>query len=293
MPLRTVPGSTSQPVDDVPGCYVIENLPLESILFDRNLLGLPFKQACQTASIYFLEHFRQEILEAPDEVSELLILSKGLYYWLHNSYEQTFARNLPINFIATNRTKVEGDVAEIKVPYHNFDAATPRLIIGDTVASGATVCTALSEYMDQHYLEEVFLFSIAGARVGIKRIATFCDANGIRLHAAAGLALFGLGSNGFDLSFLHPDTHTREEYRVRAREVYGDREISVAGWDFGSQAQAPDKYRMLCWIESEMWGLDEAEVLRERMQPGDYSLVQKERDAYRYLPRRGSAPSGS
>src|SRR5438876_126143 len=234
---------------EIPGidsAFIISNPQLESLLFNRNLIGLEFTRACEGASVAFLRHFRPEIEHLDKGLAELLLLSKGLYYWMHNAFAQVFERNLEINFAATRRAEVFNDSARIEIPYFNFDSTVENLIIGDTIASGATICSALSLYLQHSHLERVFLFTIAGSIVGGQAIAELCSSKGIDLILAYGLAAFGLGSNGFDLSFLHPATITDEKHRARARIVYEGKPVSAVGWDFGTQAQAIRKYKMLC-----------------------------------------------
>jgi hypothetical protein len=272
----------------------MENLPLEAVLLNRNLIGLEFTQACEYASRYFLEHFAPELRGQGDRVAELMILSKGLYYWFHNAFAAVYEENLPINFVATNRVDVRPESVDIRVSYRNFDAAAESLLIGDTIASGETICAALGAYLESCELRDVYIFTIAGSQVGIRRIGKFCQDNGIRLHVVFGLAVFGLGQNGFDLSFLHPDTVTRQDYRNRAAELYDGLPLSAAGWDFGSQAQAPRKYRMLSWLEAHKWGIEGRSILREIEEPAVPALIQKEEAAFRLLPRsRAETPAST
>lgn len=59
------------------------------------------------------------------------------------------------------------------------------------------------------------------------------------------------------------------------------RAVSAAGWDFGSQAQAVQKYKALCWIEERYWRLQGRGVFGLGEPPADLRLVGKERDAYK------------
>jgi hypothetical protein len=205
---------------------------------------------------------------------------------MHNAYDAVFRRNLEINFAATSRVEATGDSARVTVPYHNFDAPAETLIVGDTVASGATLCTGLELYLEQHHLRRLYVFTIAGSAAGGKRLAAFCRSRGIDLTLVYGLAAFGLAPNGFDLSFLHPETIARPGYRQRAAEAFRGRPVSSVGWDFGSQAQAITKYRMLCWIEAEYWGLQDDDVFAMRLRPTSTRLIQKELTACgSHLPR--------
>lgn len=279
MPLPLVDGSVLDPVSihGVDEAYIVRNPSLEELLFDRSASGLRFVELCEASSEQFLRHFAPEIEAKGDDISELMMLSKGFYYRLHGAYATVFRRNLEINFAATQRVAVSGRAAEVVIPYCNFDAPTRTLVIGDTLATGASIEAALRAYQDLWPLDHVIVFCMVGSGVGAQALARYCRATGVRLTIAYGLAVFGLGANGFDLSFLHPDTITRDEYVCRARELYGDRQISAAGWDFGSQAQATRKYRMLCWLESQYH--DAADIFPFREGPSEPRLISKEKSA--------------
>jgi hypothetical protein len=187
---------------------------------------------------------------------------------------------LPSNLIATRRVAVEGDNATIEVSYSRLEADSSCLIIGDTVASGATIVTALSAYREQHRLDALYLLSFAGTYVGARRITDYCVEHGIRLTILFGLAAFGLAANGFDLSFLHPDTITEEKYRERAYNQFSGKPASAVGWDFGSQVMAPRKYQQLCWMEAEKWGLHGHPAFSLELEPTEPELLAGEAAAF-------------
>lgn len=289
MPHYNLPDSSLERVSipNLDNAFIISNQHLESILFNRNLIGLEFTNACENASTAFLGHFSPEVEPLISEgIAELMLMSKGLYYWMHNAFERVFLKNLEINFAATQRVEVTTNAARIEVPYFNFDSPAQNLIIGDTIASGATICAALARYLKYSALRRLFIFAIAGSVVGAQAISKFCKSNEIELTLAYGLAAFGLGSNGFDLSFLHPDTITDNKYLDRARIVYKDKPISAVGWDFGTQAQAIHKYKMLCWLESEYWSIENDDIFLLKEQPIDLRLIEKERAALNRDPDR-------
>jgi hypothetical protein len=257
--------------------YLVYNEPLERMLLSRRLTGLDFRTACLESSRLFLRHIANDIAdEAP---TELLILSKGLAYQMSEAFALEVQKNLPTNVIATTRSAVEGDTVKIDIPYARLDAGGETLIIGDTVASGATVVAALTEYRIHHRLKSAYVFSYAGAITGARHISDYCQANDISLTLMFGLAAFGLGSNGFDLSFLHPDTRTRGEYVRRAQAMFDGRQISAVGWDFGSQSMAPGKYADLCWVEARVNDLPDG-MLPLPVRPPDLSSLWREKDAF-------------
>jgi hypothetical protein len=269
-------------INNIDKAFIIRNAALEEILFNRNLVGLAFTQNCEKATNAFMRHFEPELVLLIEEgLSELMLLTKGMYYWMHNAFAQVFGRNLEINFAATRRVDVSSTSARVLIPYFNFDAPTENLIIGDVLASGATICTALSLYLEHHKLKRVFLFTLAGSITGGQALAQFCRSRNIDLTLVYSLAAFGLASNGFDLSFLHPDTVTHDEYRARAMRVFKGKPVSAVGWDCGSQAQAIRKYKMLCWLEAEYWGLQDSDVFQLQEQPADTRLIEKEYTAFK------------
>jgi hypothetical protein len=139
----------------------------------------------------------------------------------------------------------------------------------------------LRHYSNFHQLRRVIVFSIAGSVTGGRALAAFCREREIGLTIVYGLAAFGLAANGFDLSFLHPDTICpNQEYVHRARDLYEGKPVSAVGWDFGSQAQAIKKYKMLCWLEAEYWGLQHSSLFRVKERVTDLRLVEKEKSAY-------------
>ena len=259
------------------GLHLVENLQLELMLFDRNLIGLPYRRACFEASRLFLAHLRDEI--ARRDAAELMILSKGIAYQLAAAAE-TLDINLPANLVATSRVNVLSDDAKIEVSYARFDAGGTTLVIGDTVASGATVVTAIEAYRKVHEVERIFLLSYAGSTIGARRVAEFCDSVGIDCTILFGLASFGLGANGFDLSFTHAETITRPEYRSRAHDLYSGKQVSAVGWDFGSQFMAPEKYRELCWVEAEVHGFSSGPELALAKRPENIESLSRESAAF-------------
>ncbi|WP_067806820.1 hypothetical protein [Actinomadura formosensis] len=263
---------------DGPRVYLVHNTALEGLLFDRNLTGADFRRACLACSRHFVAHLADEL--PPGDTAELMILSKGLIYQLGEAMAEETGRNLPTNMIATSRAAVAHGTARIEVPYTCFDAPAGTLLIGDTVASGATIVAALRRYLETYPLQRVHVVSYAGTLLGATRIAEFCSERGIEATFLYGLAAFGLGDNGFDLSFLHPETIARARYVQRAREQFSGRAVSAVGWDFGSQCMAPRKYRHLTWVEAEVWGLRDADCFTVAEEPGDWSQLAHERAAY-------------
>ncbi|WP_395975101.1 hypothetical protein [Actinomadura sp. 1N219] len=276
-------------MDVRPRLFLVHNTALEDLLFDRNLTGVEFRRACLRSSRHFIAHLADEF--TPGDTAELMILSKGLVYQLGEATAAETGHNLPANLIATSRTAVSGGDASIEVQYACLEAPAGTLLIGDTVASGATITAALRCYTDSHSVRRVYVLSYAGTLSGATRITEFCARHGIEVTFLYGLAAFGLGDNGFDLSFLHPKTITRTAYADRAREQFSGRPVSAVGWDFGSQCMAPHKYRRLSWLEARIWGLTDAECFAAAEEPREMSDLAHERAAYEHALQNLTAPT--
>lgn len=277
--IASVEGSVALSIaDHVPELSIICNDSLESLLFDRNTIGLEFKRRCRAASEAIVRHLPDEL--SREGTAELMILSKGIAYQLSDAVESQLGLNLPLNMISTTRVAVDSEGIEIAVSYQRFDAGGAHLVIGDTVASGETIVAALSAYREVHDLQSVTIISFAGALVGAVRIAEYCRAAGIECRLLFGLAAFGLGDNGFDLSFLHPETLTLNKYIDRAVLQFEGKAVSAVGWDFGTQYVAPTKYQYLCWAESVHWNLVGHASLALAAEPPDIGVLANEKSAF-------------
>ncbi|MFC4586101.1 hypothetical protein [Sphaerisporangium corydalis] len=274
-------GSTAELIGPGTGSsrlYVVRNRALERMLFDRNLVGTGFRRACLESSRHFIGHLTDECRTG--DTAELMILSKGLVYQLGEAAALENGQNLPLNLIATSRVAVSPASARVEVAYSQLEAPAGTLLIGDTVASGETIIAAVGRYLRTHALERLYVLSYAGTLGGAERIAAFCARHGVRPTFLYGLAAFGLGLNGFDLSFLHPETITRRAYVERAARQFSGKPVSAVGWDFGSQVVSPRKYRRLCWVEAEVWGLHGSDCLAVAERPESWAELAHERAAY-------------
>lgn len=261
----------------VQGVYIAENAELESLLFDRNIVGEEFGRRCLASTASFLNHFADEL--QTHDYSELVILSKGVCYQVLRAYEELYHRSIGVNFVATQRKKVTSDDALIDVSYLRVDAPSSNLIVADTVASGASVVAAVNAYSQLHDVSRLLILSYAGATKGAERIVEFCRSRDIEVTIVFGLASFGLADNGFDLSFLHPETVTATRYVERAARQFDSRPVSAVGWDFGSQWIAVEKYRNLCWLEATKWDMVGHPAFALAAEPATMDRVQAELSA--------------
>ena len=126
-----------------------------------------------------------------------------------------FGTLLPENFIGIKRHLDERNQWLADYHYASFEAPCRTVLVGDTVASGASVSQgirAFAEWGKAHGLEQVHFFSACGSRVGGQRIRQTCVDLGLKATFTHGLAAFGMAEHGWklpdtDLPWLHPDTH--------------------------------------------------------------------------------------
>lgn len=274
----------SHQLDTTTTVLIAEAGSLERLMFNRNIVGTEFLKICGAASTEILSglvgRFGSTFF---DDFAELVVLSKGLCYQLGAAAQTVLARSLDTNFIATRREEVGAEGARIGTSYTSFTSPANDIIIADTVASGATICAALEVYRRFAEVRRLIILSFAGSALGACAISGYCAGRGIELTLVYGLAVFGLARNGFDLSFLDPDTITADRHRRRATDAFQGRPVSAVGWDFGSQAYSPRKYAMLCWIEERYWNLVGSGVFQQTTPPTDARLVLGEINAYRTL----------
>ena len=257
--------------------FIATSPALEQLLLDREAVGLEFSRRARAAVADLFGNVADELKSG--NFAELVLLSKGVVYDLRGAAERAGV-SLPTNLMATSREAVSGHDASVSVTYRSIATPAESLVIGDTVASGASICAAISAYSEVRPLRRVIVLALAGAGVGVRRIAHFCEARDIEFTAVLGLASFGLAPNGFDLSFLDEDTDCDARYREETLQRFGGAPVSAVGWDFGSQAIAEDKYRALCWVERKYWGLEQTDALKVSRRPTSRGQIEHERAAF-------------
>lgn len=94
--------------------FIVENNALERLLFDRNLIGVVFRDACLDASRLFVRHIADDI-GYTNSMSELVVLSKGLLYQLGVAVSDETGTGLPLNLVATTRIDVSSEDATIDI----------------------------------------------------------------------------------------------------------------------------------------------------------------------------------
>lgn len=243
--------------------YILESPALEAFLFDRTVVGIPLLNAAREATVHWLAALRDNgLLDPADEVAGLTILTGGLYYGLQPAWQTVFGTLLPENFIGVKRHLNERKQWFADHQYRSFEAPCRTVLVGDTVASGVSVCQgiqAFAEWGVAHGLRQVNFFSACGSRIGGQRIRQACAELGLRCTFTHGLAAFGMAEQGWqlpdtDLPWMHSDTVTQPHYLERARRAFQDKPVCAIG-DWGMRCKNPKAYLREWKEEAEYWHL--------------------------------------
>ena len=243
--------------------FILESSALEAFLFDRTVVGIPLLNAAREATTHWLGALRErQLISAGDEVAGLTILTGGLYYGLQPAWQTVFGSLLPENFIGIKRHLDERNQWLADYHYASFEAPCRTVLVGDTVASGASVSQGIRAFASwgvEHGLEEVHFFSACGSRVGGQRIRQTCVDLGLKATFTHGLAAFGMAEQGWqlpdtDLPWLHPDTITQPHYQQRAESAFQGKPVCAIG-DWGMRCKNPKAYLHEWQAEAAYWGL--------------------------------------
>jgi hypothetical protein len=245
--------------------FILDSSALEAFLFDRTVVGVPLLNAAREATTHWLGALRDNGLLAPTDDADaagLTILTGGLYYGLQPAWQTVFGSLLPENFIGIKRHLDERNQWFADYHYVSFEAPCRTVLIGDTVASGASVSQGIRAFADwgrTHGLEQVHFFSACGSLVGGRRIRQACANLGLKVTFTHGLAAFGMAEQGWqlpdtDLPWLHPDTITQPHYRRRAELAFEGKPVCAIG-DWGLRCKNPKAYLKEWHEEAAYWQL--------------------------------------
>jgi len=141
--------------------------------------------------------------------------------------------------------------------YENFESLPDdaTIIIGDTIATGATIQKGIYHLFDamdvrKLKLKDLVVCSLACSVDGAKLLKEVekrmeRDFPGSRLHLFVAEELFHLMPDGTDLRFLYDDALMPGETRDRILRTYGEylgKEMACAVFDWGTRCKNPIKH---------------------------------------------------
>lgn len=173
-----------------------------------------------------------------NEIAEIVVLRGGLGYALDTAFNEVLGGYLPRCFIGARRFRISDEEFRAKISYCNFDPLPDDgvLLMGDTIATGASLSQTLSEVRDEllrrgYGIRKLIVFSIAAAFRGCSRLLkeekkfrkNWPDFRG---YLFAAEALFGL-DEGTHLRFRKEgEAILPEETKAYVSRVYGDYETA-------------------------------------------------------------------
>ena len=241
--------------------FIISSEAGSGILFRPYLAGRELQDRMEGMAAIFMDAVGRQVLggKKKSNVTELIFLAGGLYYQLNHGFKKKFGAAIPQCFLGIKRQRVEGSEGAFTAvaTYENFESLPDNatVIIGDTIATGATLQKGIYHLLDSfeergYKLENLVVCSLAcsvnGARL-MKKIERRVkrDFPQAKVWLFVAEELFHLMPDGTDLRFLYDDAVMPEETRKRVLEAYGEhlgKEMRCAVFDWGTRCKNPIKH---------------------------------------------------
>jgi len=241
--------------------YIVCSEHASGILYRPHIAGKELQERMEKVAEAFMDAIGSTVLggKKTSQTTELIFLAGGLYYQLNHGFKARYGRALPQCFLGIKRQRIEGTEGGFTAvaTYENFESLPDNatVIIGDTIATGATLQKGIHHLLDSfeersYNLENLVVCSLAcsvnGARLmkevekRVKR--DFPDA---KVYLFVAEELFHLMPDGTDLRFLYDDCVMPDETRKRILDTYGEylgKEMKCAVFDWGTRCKNPIKH---------------------------------------------------
>jgi uracil phosphoribosyltransferase len=236
------------------------------ILYNPHLVGKKLQDRIEKLSCDFLSAIKKEFKNVKREnVCELVFLSGGLYYALNFGFKRVFGFAPQQCFIGIQRQRIEFTEGQFRAisGYQNFESLpdNAHIIIGDTIATGATLIKGVQLLLDEaeeknKKIESITIFTIAGSSYGLKLFSEFAEKilrrfTSCKINFYACEMFFHLMPDGTDLRFLMPDSIYPQESMQEAKKRYGEyfsKNMKCAVFDWGTRCKNP-KAHLIEFIE--------------------------------------------
>jgi len=243
----------------LPDTYIICSEAARAVLYSPHLVGKQLQDAMEKNSSIFAEIAAARVLSGAkhDSICELVFLSGGLYYALNHGFKKSFGFALQQCFIGIQRQRVEAKHGQFRAVagYENFESLPndAHVIIGDTVATGATLVKGIQLLLDAaedrgRSIKSVTVLTLAGSSDGARKFCKLARTHILPQHPACKVSfyacemLFHLMPDGTDLRFLMPDSIMPDESRQEALQRYGkylSKNMRCAVFDWGTRCKNP------------------------------------------------------
>jgi hypothetical protein len=241
--------------------YILYSNISQSILYNPHIAGKNLQDRLDEMGVVFINAMRDVALAGTrlSNCCELILLSGGLYYNLNHGFKKIYNEALPQCFLGIKRARIEGTEGKFTAAatYENFEALpnNATVIIGDTIATGATMQNGLNRLFDaldekDYTLDKLVICTLAGSTKGARKLreteekmkTLFPKA---KLYFIACEQLFHLMPDGTDLRFFGEDAVAPDETNENTRRIYGEylgKEMKCAVFDWGTRCKNPKKH---------------------------------------------------
>jgi hypothetical protein len=241
--------------------FVICSENASGILYRPHIAGKDLQDRMEKVAEGFMDAIGRTVLagKRASQTTELIFLAGGLYYQLNHGFKTRYGKAIPQCFLGIKRQRIEGTEGGFTAvaTYENFESLPDKatVIIGDTIATGATLQKGIYHLLDSfeergYELENLVVCSLACSVNGAhimkdveKRVKRDYPKANVYLFVAE--ELFHLMPDGTDLRFLYDDCVMPDETRKRIVDTYGEylgKEMKCAVFDWGTRCKNPIKH---------------------------------------------------
>jgi len=241
--------------------YVICSNFSREILYNPHIAGKDLQTKMEKLSPFFIDIATQKALKGRmiGDVVEFVLLAGGLYYFMARGFRELCNYALPQCFLGIKRQRIEGTEGKFKAvsTYENFESLPKDacVIIGDTIATGATMIRAGNELRRacneiKGRIDKLIICSLACSAEGARRLKKLEDEMHklnpeFELYLIVAEQLFHLMPDGTDLRFLGEDSLIPKETKEYTFERYGEflgKEMKCAVFDWGTRCKNPKEH---------------------------------------------------
>lgn len=242
----------------LPETFILCSDEARAILYSPHIAGKRLQDLLEKLSVQFAEVLGKRLAGIPREkVCELVFMSGGFFYSLNHGFKKSQGFALQQCFIGLQRSRVSGKEGAFRAMagYENFEALPDgaHVVIGDTVATGATLVKGIQLLLDAAEdkgvsIASITLVSVAASAQGAKRLASIAKRHILPQHPNCKVGmiacemLFHLMPDGTDMRFLMPDSIMPDESRYECERRYGkylSKNMKCAVFDWGTRCKNP------------------------------------------------------
>ncbi|MFN3910340.1 MAG: hypothetical protein ACK4J0_03875 [Candidatus Anstonellaceae archaeon] len=235
--------------------YVVCHKDFSSVLYSPYCAGISLQTKMLKIGIQFTKAIQFLCLKNQVErksLTELVLLSGGLFYNLNFGFKSLFNFSLPQCFLGISRFMLKNKFGEFdaRIDYSNFEALPDNatVLIGDTLATGATLSKAIEHLKKvceekNKKIKSIFFVTLAGSKKGAlafkKATKKFEEVDTAMIFAHQ---VFHLMPDGTDLRFFGSDALAPAESISQTKKIYGQYlgyNFKCAVFDWGKRCKSP------------------------------------------------------